>query len=44
MERQNIKQRVLHRIGLIFMPFNSSAEDQSRCGVGFVNRIQELVI
>ena len=31
-------RRVLHRIRLIFAPFNSSAEDLLRCGVGFVNR------
>ena len=36
-------RRVLHRIKLIFAPFNSSAEDLSRCGVGFVNRIREVV-
>ena len=36
-------RRVLHRIRLIFAPFNSSAEDLLRCGVGFVNRIWEVV-
>ena len=36
-------RRVLHRIGLIFAPFSSSAEDILRCGVGFVNRIWEVV-
>ena len=36
-------RRVLHRIGLIFAPFSSSAEDLLRCGVGFVNRIREVV-
>ena len=36
-------RRLLHRFGLIFAPFNSLAEDLSRCGVGFVNRIREVV-
>jgi hypothetical protein len=36
-------RHVLHWISLIFAPFNSSAEDLLRCGVGFVNRIWEVV-